>query len=552
MSEGERVPVVIVGAGPVGLALAGELAWRGQRVIVLERSDGTIVQPRMDLVGVRTMEFCRRWGLVEAVEASRYNRALAQDNVYVTSLTGFELGRERVSSMNDAKPPPQSPQKRERCPQDMFDPILADWVRSFPKVDVRYRNEFEAFEERPDSVAVDVRDTDGGRTYRLEAAYLIGCDGASTRVGAQLGIEKIGTPVLTNTTNVIFRSRELASLHDKGEAYRFIILGNEGTWATIVAIDGFERYRFSIVRSPQGGHSRDAIEAAIRRAVGCDFAFDVQSITNWTRAELVAAEYGHGRAFVAGDAAHVMSPTGGFGMNTGIGDAVDLAWKLDALLTGWGGPRLLETYAAERRPVAERNGRESSMNLARMTPLGTLPLMLEPTPAGQRFRAEYGAAFSETMRHEWFTLGIHLGYRYDASPICWPDGSEAPPMEVATYQQIARPGARAPHVWLGEGRSTLDLFGRGFVLLRFREGAEVAALLEAARSRNVPLRVEDIRHEAAHAAYESNLVLVRPDGHVAWRGDVLPADTEALIDCVRGAQPFAWLDAEPTSMTAAR
>jgi 2-polyprenyl-6-methoxyphenol hydroxylase-like FAD-dependent oxidoreductase len=533
-------PLLIVGAGPVGLALAGDLASRGQAVTIIERSDGTIEQPRMDMVGVRTMEFCRRWGIVPKVEASAYNRDLAQDNVYVTSLTGYELSRERFPSMRASKPPPQSPQKRERCPQDMFDPILRDWVRTFPIVDIRYRHQLTGFEQHENGVVAHVQDLENDRALDIETPYLIGCDGAGSRVAKAIAGGMEGKPVLSQTTNIIFRAPQLMSLHDKGEAYRFIILDTEGMWCTIVAINGWDRWRMSITNTPPEGLSRADIEAAIRRAVGVDFEFEILSITSWTRRELVAQTYQQGRVFIAGDAAHVMSPTGGFGMNTGIGDAVDLSWKLDATLRGWAGPKLLESYTPERRPVAVRNGRESSANLARMLSPGKNPTLCDDTPEGEACRAELGPRYAEAMSHEWYTLGIHLGYRYDDSPINWPDGTPAPPLEVANYVQEARAGARAPHVYLRDGRSTLDLFGDGFVLLTFSRDANAEPIASALRERGVPVRTIDLSdEEAAVKAYASPLVLVRPDGHVAWRGATMP-EPGLLADCVRGAAPYAW------------
>ena len=528
--------MLIVGGGPVGLALAGDLAWRGVRSLLIERTDGAIVQPKMDLVGVRTMEFCRRWGIVADVEASRYNRNWQQDNVYVTSLTGYELGRERFPAMNVSQPPPQRPQRRERCPQDMFDPILRAWAEGFEHTELRYECELVDFTQNAEGVLAEVLDRATGRREQIAAAYLVGCDGAAGTVGRLLGIEMDGSGVLTDTTNLIVRAPNLVGLHDKGECYRFIILSpEEGTWATLVAIDGWDRWRMSIVRSRPGGLAPAEIDAAVRRAVGTDFDFEVLSVTNWKRRELVAQTYGAGRAFIAGDAAHVMSPTGGFGMNTGIGDAVDLSWKLDAVLRGWGGPRLFEAYTLERRPVAERNAKEASGNLARMLSPGPMPLLCADSPDGARFRERFGAEFSATMRHEWFTLGIHLGYRYDDSPLCCDDGTPRPPLEVARYEPTSRPGARAPHAWLRDGRSTLDLFGRGFTLLQLDPSADATPLVAAARACGVPLELVVLGEPAVREAYERALVLVRPDGHVAWRGNAVPADPATVMERVRGA-----------------
>jgi hypothetical protein len=346
-----------------------------------------------------------------------------------------------------------------------------------------------------------------------------------------------GNPVLTYTTNVIFRCPDLLSLHDKGKAYRHILIGPEGTWATIVAINGRDQWRFSIIGgTEQREYSTAEIAAAIRRAVGRDFDFEILSVLPWVRRELVAATYRNGRGFIAGDAAHVMSPTGGFGMNTGIGDAVDLSWKLAAVLEGWGGDQLLDSYSVERQPVGIRSVTEASGNLRRMLSVEPHPDLLDKTPQGATARAQVGREFSETMRREWFTLGAHLGYRYEGSPVIWPDGTPPAPDDPRSYVPTARPGHRAPHAWLADGRSTLDLFGRGFTLLGFgKQESDAAPFLDAANRRNVPLTFFAIAEPDIAVLYERNFVLVRPDGHVAWREDRMPANALYVIDVVRGA-----------------
>ncbi len=531
------VPVLIVGGGPVGLALAGDLGWRGIACLLIEQSDGSIYQPRMDLVGVRTMEFCRRWGLVPAVEASPYPRDYAQDNVYLTSLVGYELGRERFPGIGQAPPPPQSPQRRERCPQNMFDPILQSFAAAQGSVTLRYKTRLASFTQDVDRVTAVVNNLESGGQETITARYIVGCDGARSLTRETLGIRMLGNPVLTYTTNVIFRCPNLLSLHDKGKAYRHIFIGPEGTWSTIVAINGRDQWRFSLIGgSEQREYSKAEIEAAIRRAVGCDFDFEILSVLPWVRRELVAETYRDGRGFIAGDAAHAMSPTGGFGMNTGIGDAVDLSWKLAATIEGWGGETLLDSYSVERQPVGARNVTEASGNLRRMLNVPRYADLLDGTPEAAAKRERLGREFTETMRREWHTLGIHLGYRYEGSPICWPDGSAAPPDNANTYVPTARPGHRAPHAWLANGRSTLDLFGRGFTLLGFDADAKDATpLLEPARQRGVPMAFAAIAEPQIATIYERKFVLVRPDGHVAWRDDRMPEDPLRVIDVLRGA-----------------
>jgi 2-polyprenyl-6-methoxyphenol hydroxylase-like FAD-dependent oxidoreductase len=539
-----RTPVLIVGGGPVGLALAGDLGWRGVSCALIEKTDGRIFQPRMDIVHVRTMEFCRRWGIVPWVEDAGYNRDYPQDCAWVTSLVnGYELGREPFPAPRNEVPPPQSPQKRERCPQNFFDPVLARFAGTFPHVTRRYRTELLDFVEHEAGVVATVRDHATGRDETIEADYLVGCDGAAGVVRERLGIPLSGNPVLTYTTNAIFRRAGLEKLYSVRPAYRFIFIGPEGTFATIVAIDGRDHWRFSFVGSREYRALTEAdVRAAIERAVGQKFDFAIESIMPWTRRELVADRYGSRRVFLAGDSAHQLSPTGGFGMNTGIQEAIDLSWKLEARLSGWGGERLLASYETERRPVAVRNVREAGGNLARMlSPRDNRPPpeIFLPGEAGNAARRDFGAKFTATMRREWFTIGVQLGYRYEDSPICIPDGTAAPPDETATYLPTARPGHRAPHAFLGPEQSTLDLFGRGFVLMRFgaspAEAADTAQLAAAAANRGVPLRICDVADEAVAALYGRRLVLVRPDGHVAWRDDEPPADATKVIDTVRGA-----------------
>ena len=536
-----RTPVLIVGGGPVGLALAGDLGWRGQSCLLVDQSDGIVVQPKMVLVGVRTMEFCRRWGIAREVENCGYPPDYSQDYVYVTSLRGYELAREHFPTRAKEACPAQSPQKRERCPQHIFNPLLQRWAGTYPGVSIRNKVELTGLEESEHEVRAQVRNLQTGQSETIVARYVVGCDGAASTVRRHLGIGMSGKPLLNYTTHVLFRSREFAKLHNKGDAYRFIFVGPEGTWLTITSVNGDDLWRMQMIGTQEKKTATgDEIHAALFRAAGCEFACQIVDVMPWARRELVADSYGTNRVFLAGDAAHLTSPTGAFGMNTGVQDAVDLGWKLDAVLNGWGGAGLLPSYENERRPVALRNVTEATVNLERM--LSTRerkppPDLLEAGAQAETSRRAYGEWYAQKMRPEWHTLGINLGYRYDDSPIIWPDGTQPPPDEVSTYVQTARPGARAPHVWLDAERSTLDLWGRGLVLLRL--GAKPPAcdtLLDAAAHRGVPLHVETLKGQHLIDAYQARLALVRPDGHIAWRGDSLSPDPGALLDRVRGAQ----------------
>ena len=551
----DKTGILIVGGGPVGLALAGDLGWRGSACMLLERGDGSIGQPKMDMVGIRSMEFCRRWGIVPWVESAGYNRDYPQDCAWVTDLNGHEFGREPFVAPSQEKPPRQSPQKRERCPQNFFDPVLRRFAERSPEVRLRFETELVSFEDRGEHVLARVRDLASGTEREIEAAYLVGCDGGASQVRRGLGIEMEGDAVLTYTTNVIFRCDGLERLHDKAPAYRYIFIGPEGTRATLVAINGRDQWRFSLIGDDQMRTlGEEEARRAIVRAVGKPFDFEILSMLPWVRRQLVARQYGRGRVFIAGDAAHLTSPTGGFGMNTGLLDVVNLSWKLAGTLEGWGGPGLLASYETEQRPVAVRNVGEAGENLRRMLS----PRVLKPdaavfekdNPEMEAARRDYGARYTEMMRREWFSMGIHLGYVYEGSPIVVPDGTPRPPDEVSSYAPTARPGSRSPHVWLAEGRSILDLFGRRFVLLRFGAAPPAVDALAAEAARvGLPLETVDILHEEAAALYERRLVLVRPDGQVAWRADALPDDPAALIERVRGAVSDAATQPEPVLAT---
>ena len=540
MADKVDAPVIIIGAGPVGLALAGDLGWRGIPSIVVEQTDGAIFQPRQDLVGIRTMEFCRRWGIVEDVVNCPYPRDYPQDNIYMAGplVGGWEIGRYRVKPMGEDKPPPQSPQIRERCPQNMFDPILAKFAQSFACVTMMYRHRYISLRQDGDGVRIETEDLDNGGTKIVRGRYLVACDGAGSRVRRDLGITQTGEQALTYTTNVIFRCNGFEAVHGLPIGYRFIFIDEEGMWATIVAINGRDEWRFSVTRSGDGSRdlTEDEVRAAISKAVGTQFDYEIVSIMPWTRRELVADAYRSGNVFMCGDAAHANSPTGGFGMNTGVGDAVDLAWKFAAVLNGWGGDKLLDTYHDERQPVATRNVREASANLRRMLSPQPDPKRLDDTLDGAARREKLGVEFAQAMSNEWRTLGIHLGYVYEGSPVIVADGTPRPSLDPMIYEQTSRPGSRAPHVWLADGRSTLDYFGRGFVLMRIGADApEASAFAQAAADAGLPLDIISLEEPDVVKAYERKLVLVRPDGHSVWRGDAMPDDPRKVIETVRGA-----------------
>ena len=361
----------------------------------------------------------------------------------------------------------------------------------------------------------------------IRAAYLVGCDGPGSLVRESLGIPLTGLGVVSNSINIFFRSPELERLHDKGWGRMYRIIDEDGCWAELIPIDGIALWRLTVFHDPM--NKVDAAEY-LRKAVGAEFPFEIISVDSWERRDYVAKHYGEGRVFIAGDAAHQSSPTGGLGMATGIEDVFNLAWKLQAMLDGWGGPRLLPSYELERKPQAERNVQFSTRTYQEIMRIPGVT----SDHAGSRSGEPSGPLQGWSLGR--FTIAEHvkLQYCYENSPVCVADGTPAPDPEPKNFAPSTRAGARAPHAWLPDGSSTIDLFGNGFTLMRCGNPPDPKALISAAAQHSVPVREVQIEDPAIAKMYERKLVLVRPDGHVAWRGDALPGDIGELVRTVVG------------------
>jgi 2-polyprenyl-6-methoxyphenol hydroxylase-like FAD-dependent oxidoreductase len=530
--------VVVVGAGPVGLAMAAELGWRGVPVILVERRDGRVGLPRMNGVNARTMEFCRRWGIAQRVRDAGWPKDFPRRNLYKTSLTGYEFHRVDFGLMGPPDGEAKSPEHFQRCSQMWFDPLLRDFAAEFPSVELRYECELDSFADHGDSVVAEVTSLQTSRRQAIRARYLVACDGARSGIRETLGIGVEGSTSLSREASIYFRSDAPLKLRNTTPATMVWLIGPGGMWGLVSAVDGRDLWRLWLSQLPDDvdAEALDA-NAYVRAAIGTDARYEIVGVAPWTRQEAVAERYREGRVFLAGDAAHTLTPTGGFGMNTGIQDAVDLGWKLAGVFSGWADPRILDSYELERRPVGVRNAREATYTFNLLAHVPAYAALLDESGDGEVARESMTRYIEEgEFAREFKNEGIVLGYRYDDSPICIPDGSPAPSDDVMSYVPTARPGARAPHVWLEPGRSTLDLFGRGFTLMELGpEPPSTEQLADAAASRGVPLDVVRIADTSVLDCYEQALVLVRPDGHVAWRSDALPSDPAEVMDVVRGA-----------------
>ena len=540
--------VLIVGAGPVGLTLAMDLAARGARVVIAEiRAYAEPPNVKCNHVSARTMERFRRLGVAQKLRDAGLPADYPNDVVFRTTACGPELTRiaipgraERYTSRDGPDTWWPTPEPPHRVNQIYLEPILLEHTAALPGVTLLNRTQVTAFVQKPGSVEATALDLETQQQRRIRARYLVGCDGGSSPVRKAIGAKLEGTPVVQRVQSTFIRAPKLRAMLPGTPAWCYYSV-NPRRCGTMFAIDGHTTWLVHNHLNPDEPEF-DSIDRdwSIRQilGVGADFDYEVISKEDWVGRRLVANRFRDRNVFLAGDAAHLWVPYAGYGMNAGIADALNLSWLLAARLQGWGEEAILDAYEAERQPITEQVSRFAMDHAARMIKARrSVPPNIEADDAaGAQARREIGQEAYDLNVQQFCCAGLNFGYYYEGSPIIAGDAEPPPAYTMGDFTASTVPGCRAPHFGLPDGRSLYDAFGQGYTLLRFDRGVDVAPLLAAANGRRMPLAVLDLDRAQAPAAYAHRLVLVRDDQHIAWRADALPADVGGLVEMLRGAR----------------
>ncbi len=548
MAQQEEVDVLIVGAGPAGLTLAIEMGRHGIRCLVIEQNDRVGYSPRAKTTNVRTREHLRRWGIADNLrQASRLPPDYPSDIVFATRMSGPQLTKiENGMSCARAKNDLYS-ESAQWVPQYVLEEVLRAHAVTLSSVEIRFNLTFVSAEQDDNSVVTTIESVETKQRTEIRSRFLIGSDGARSSVRLLIGAVMSGQHGFAKNYNVQFRAPTLAGMHAQGPAIMYWMI-NDDMPSLVGPMDGPDLWYFIATRINEKVTDLDA-KTMIRQATGLDFEMEILGGDPWYAHNLIADKYSAGRIFLAGDACHLHPPFGGYGMNMGIGDGVDLGWKMAAVLQGWGGPELLASYEAERRPVHKWIMDEAIANYNALGNQLAVPGLEDPGPVGDATRREAGEVIFSAKLREFKSLGAVLGYRYDPSPVIVPDGTSMPPQQATIYQPSARPGCLAPHLWLTDGTSLYDHFGEGFTLLSTVAGADQAeayAIAEsAAKELKIPLKTLAPNDARLRRRYQANFALIRPDQHVAWRGDELPQDFVSVLRTVTGQNEISAPSAAP-------
>jgi 2-polyprenyl-6-methoxyphenol hydroxylase-like FAD-dependent oxidoreductase len=525
-------PVLIAGGGPVGLALAVELGLRGIECVVVEpRPQPTRLRPRAKTLNARTMEHARRWGVAGRLRAAApLPVSWSHDVSFCTTFLGREITR--FTGVLGLADDGDSPERGQQLPQYVLEEVLREVAAELPTVDLRVGWRLQSLDQAgPDDVGMG--DVDGpvhvtlldpsGATAGVTAEYVVGADGARSVVREQIGARYVGATALRPNTGLVFRSRDLVSAVPHPPAVQTWLL-NRQTPGMMGPID--RGGLWWLIAFGVDGRSADFDPGRlISGALGRELPVEVVSADPWTARMELVDRCRRGRVFLVGDAAHLNPPFGGHGLNAGIGDAVDLGWKLAAALTGWGGPALLDSYEAERRPLHRRVIDEATANMATLAPELLDDDLDRPGPDGDRARSAAASRIEQTKRAEYFSTDLVLGHRYADSPIL----TASPPL-AAGRADGAAPGGRLPHHWVSAQVSTLDLITGPHAILT-ADGELGARADRAALAAGLPATVT-VLAPALMRELGAELIVVRPDQVVSavWSssGPDQPAETEFL------------------------
>jgi len=546
MSSTLSTSVLVVGAGPVGLTLAMDLAWRGVDVVVVElRAEGEPPSVKCNHTSARSMEIFRRLGVAKALREAGLPGDYPNDVAYRTTFLGRELSRIPIPARDDrytAQGGPDTwwptPEPPHRINQIFLEPVLFAHAAKQPRIRILNRAQLVDFVQDADGVRAEVLDLEGGQAFMIDARYLVGCDGGRSTIRRKIDAKLQGDAVIQRVQSTYIRAPGLLrELKEKPAWMTFS--ANPRRVGNAYAIDGKETWLIhNFLRDDEADFESVDREGGIRAILGVDADFEIEMLTkeDWFGRRLVADKFREGRVFICGDAAHIWVPFAGYGMNAGIADAANLSWMLAAVLRGWAPASLLDAHERERQPITEQVSHFVMNHAVEMSRYRReVPDNIEAEgPEGDAVRAAFGQQMYDLNVQQYCCGGLNFGYFYDNSPIVAYDGEAAPAYTMDGFTPSTVPGARTPHFWLGDGRSLYDAMGPDYTLLRFDPSVPVETLLEAAAARGAPLELLDIGPGDVPQAYRHKLVISRPDQHVAWRGDAAPSDGLAVIDLIRG------------------
>lgn len=537
--------VLVAGGGPCGLMLANELGRRGIRTLLVDLKPSTAFNPQANATQARTMEHFRRLGFAGEVRALGLPPDHPTDIAYFTRYTGHELARlslpTAAQAVRDVKKMGGSWSAAElphRVSQKFVEQVLRRHAETHATNDIRYGCELLDFEDAGDHVEARIRSIAGGEPQRVRARFLVGADGPRSLVRSRLGIPWSGATGVRRD----FMGGQMFAVYLRAPAF-YDVLPHARAWmyvsvnaerrAFIASVDGRSEFAFHAALH-EGEDAQAWTEADARRvfaqALGREIPIEILSCGTWTAGHsLVASSFQRGRVFLAGDAAHLFTPTGGLGYNTAVEDAVNLAWKLAHVVRGTSPASLLDSYEPERKPLALRNTAYARHFADSVGLYPALPVLEEESPDGVAARAAASAHLQQHVRLEFNIPGVTFGGRYDGSPLVVEDGTQPPPDTPNAYVPTACPGGRPPHAWLEDGRSLFDSFHGEWTLLALGPDAvDAQPFTDAAQGLGLDLRVVRHASPALRTLYEAPLALIRPDQVVAWRGHAAVAAGDVL------------------------